>query len=143
MSSMFALWVATLLGFGGSVTALSVLPAAERTQVLIAVGGEVEYRDFTLEGPNRLVLDLVGSVHALPGYEFPAINRGGIRSVRTSQYAPEVVRVVLELDALVPYEIQAGEGGLRITLDNRAGPFDPWSSAPAASLAAAAQAPAP
>ena len=138
MSSMFALWVAALLGSGGPVTALSVLPAAERTQVLIAVAGEVEYRDFTLEAPNRLVVDLVGSVHALPRDAFPAINRGGIKSVRTSQYSPEVVRVVLELDALVPYEIQRGEGGLRILLQNPAGPFDPWTSAPAEVLASAA-----
>src|SRR5512145_1536653 len=100
MSSMFALWAAALLGAGGPVTALSVLPAAERTQVLIAVDGGVEYRDFTLESPNRLVVDLMGSVHALPRDEFPAIHRGGVRAVRTSQYAPDVVRVVLELDAL-------------------------------------------
>jgi type IV pilus assembly protein PilQ len=136
MSSMFALWVATLIGAGGPVTALSVLPAAERTQVLIAVAGGVEYRDFTLESPNRLVVDLVGSVHALPRDEFPAINRGGVRALRTSQYAPEIVRVVLELDALVPYRIEAGESGIRITLENRAGTFEPWSSAPVTAMAA-------
>ena len=140
MSSMFALWVAALLGYGGPVTALSVLPAAERTQVLIAVAGDVQYRDFTLEGPNRLVVDLVGSVHALPRDAFPGINRGGIRGVRTSQYSPDVVRVVLELDALVPYQVQRGEGGLRILLENRSGPFEPWSTAPAAALASATMA---
>ena len=143
MSSMFALWMAALMGAGGPVTALSVLPAAERTQVLIAVAGEVEYRDFTLEGPNRLVVDLVGSQHALPRENFPAINRGGIRSVRTSQYSPDIVRVVLELDALVPYQIQAGEGGIRVVLENRAGPFVPWTSAPAETFASAAVASAP
>src|SRR5690606_401997 len=129
MSSMFALWTAALLGAGGPVTAVSVTPAAERTQVLIAVDGAVEVRDFTLEGPYRLVVDLLGSVHALPREEFPAIDRGGIRTVRASQYSPEIVRVVLELDELVPYQIERTAVGLRVLLDNRAGPFVPWSSA--------------
>ena len=58
-SSMFALWAAALIGTGGPVTGVSVSPAAERTQILIAVDGEVEYRDFTMEGPNRLVIDII------------------------------------------------------------------------------------
>ena len=42
MSSMFALWAVALLGAGGPVTRVSVSPAAERTQIMIAVDGEVQ-----------------------------------------------------------------------------------------------------
>ena len=72
ISSMFALWAAALIGTGGPVTGVSVSPAAERTQILIAVDGEVEYRDFTMEGPNRLVIDIIGSQLALPQQNYPA-----------------------------------------------------------------------
>ena len=109
ISSMFALWAAAALA-GGPVTGVSVSPAAERTQILIAVDGDVEYRHFTMEGPNRLVVDIVGSRLALPRQDYPAINRGGVLALRTSQYSAEVVRVVLELDALVPYDIDEAEG---------------------------------
>ncbi len=129
MSSMFALWAAALLGTGGPVTGVSVSVAAERTHILIAVDGEVEYRDFTMEGPNRLVIDIIGSRLALPQDDYPAINRGGVMALRTSQYSAEVVRVVLELDALMPYEIQRAAGGLRVVLAKPTGPFDPWTSA--------------
>ena len=55
MSSMFALWAATLLGTGGPVTALSVVPAAERTQVLQDLPGRRPITDTRVEpdGPER------------------------------------------------------------------------------------------
>lgn len=129
MPSMFAFVAAAVVGTGGPVTGVSVLPAAERTQIVIAVAGEVEYREFTMEGPNRLVVDILGSTLALPQDEYPSINRGGVVSLRTSQYSPDVVRVVVELQAMVPYEVLRSEGGLRITLDNPTGRFTPWTSA--------------
>jgi type IV pilus assembly protein PilQ len=129
MSSMFALWAAALLGTSGPVTGVSVSPAAERTQILIAVDGEVQYRDFTMEGPNRLVVDILGSKLALPQDNYPRIDRGGVRGLRTSQYSTDVVRIVVELQSIVPYEIQRTGGGLRIVLDNPVGAFVPWTSA--------------
>lgn len=138
ISSMFALWAAALIGIGGPVTGVSVSSAAERTQVLIAVDGDVEYREFTMEGPNRLVIDIIGSRLALPNHDYPGINRGGVLAMRTSQYSAEVVRVVLELQSLVPYEVRATESGLRIVLDNPVGPFDPWTSALARTAAGSA-----
>lgn len=128
MSSIFALWASVVLGAGGPVTGLSIAPAAERTEVLIAVDGDVEFRDFTMEGPSRLVVDLFGARHALPRDDFLDVHRGGVTSIRTSQYSEDVVRVVLELTETVPYEVVPGEGGLHVLLSSAAGPFEPWSS---------------
>ena len=86
MTSMFALWVGTLVALGGPVTEVTITPMASQTSVLISFAGDVDYRDFTMEGPHRLVVDLMGTEHALPQDEF-TLNRGGIRSVRTSQYS--------------------------------------------------------
>ena len=99
-----------------------------RTSVFIAVDGDLEYRDFTMEGPNRLVVDFMGARHALPRAEFTEVNRGGIRSVRSSQYSENVVRVVLVLEDELGYTIIPEGRGLRITLQNPSGDFEPWSS---------------
>jgi type IV pilus assembly protein PilQ len=131
MTSMFALWAGTLLAVGGPVTEVSITPMATQTSVLISVDGDVRYRDFTMEGPHRLVVDFMGASHALPQEEFTEVNRGGIRSVRSSQYSEEIVRVVFVLDQRLGYSIVPDARGLRITLENPTGDFEPWSSAAA------------
>ncbi|HSH74148.1 MAG TPA: AMIN domain-containing protein [Longimicrobiales bacterium] len=131
MTSMFALWASALLTAGGSVTELTITPMAAQTSVLITVDGDFEYRDFTMEGPHRLVVDLMGARHALPRADFDALDRGGIRSVRSSQYSEDVVRVVFVLEERVGYTIMPDPGGLRISLQNPRGDFEPWSSSPA------------
>ena len=130
MTSMFALWASVLLALGGTVTELTITPMASQTSVLITVDGDVEYRDFTMEGPHRLVVDLLGAQHALPRAEFDGLNRGGIRSVRSSQYSDDVVRVVFVLDERLGYTIMPDPQGLRISLQNPSGDFEPWSSGP-------------
>jgi type IV pilus assembly protein PilQ len=110
----------------GTVTGIQLLPAPDRTELLIAVDGTVETRDFTMEGPHRLVVDLMGARFALQGERFPEVNRGGIRSIRASQFDDTVVRVVLELDEPVGHAVISGEGFVRVSLDTRAPNFDPW-----------------
>lgn len=127
--------------FGGDpVKRLDVLPNAERTEIMIGIEGEVQVRDFTLEAPQRLVVDLLGAVHALPRANYLDINRGGVRAVRTSQYSADVVRVVVELDHAVRYEVESGGGFVRLSLEGPGVAFEPWSTAEG--LASAAPAPA-
>ncbi|MFH1765872.1 MAG: AMIN domain-containing protein [Gemmatimonadota bacterium] len=128
MTSILYLLVNVLLGLGGPVTGLSVQPAPDRTEVVVSMEGQPEYREFTMEGPSRLVVDLIGAQHALPRENFLDINRGGVRSIRTSQYSGEIVRVVIELDAVVGYQILQGDRNLRVVLENPDGMFTPWSA---------------
>ncbi|MFO8175835.1 MAG: AMIN domain-containing protein [Longimicrobiales bacterium] len=135
MTSFLSLLAGLLATMGGPVTGLSIQPAPERTEVVISMEGQAEYRDFTMEGPNRLVLDLLDSHHALPRDNFLDIRRGGIRSIRTSQYSADIVRVVIELDRVVGYQILPGDGELRLVLENSGESFEPWSTGlPAAEL---------
>ncbi|NJD19985.1 MAG: AMIN domain-containing protein [Gemmatimonadetes bacterium] len=141
MTALYALWTGALLALGGPVTEVAIAPADQHTSVLIAVDGDVEFRDFTMEGPYRLVVDVLGARHALPNGEFSDVNRGGVRSVRASQYSDEVVRVVLVLSETPTYTIAPDPRGIRITLDNAEGDFAPWSSGGAAGAPAAPAAP--
>lgn len=128
MTSMFALWAGTLLALGGPVTEVTITPMAAQTSVLITVDGDVSYRDFTMEGPYRLVVDVMGAEHALPADDFGTVNRGGIISVRSTQYSDDVVRLVFVLDRPLAYNVLPDARGLRIALDNPIGDFEPWSS---------------
>jgi len=132
MTSILSVLTGVLLGFGGPVTGLSVQPAPERTEVVISIEGHAEFRDFTMEGPTRLVVDLMGAQHALPREDFPDIDRGGVRSIRTSQYSADIVRVVIDLDVLVGYQILQGDGNLRVILENSGPSFETWSTRAAA-----------
>ncbi len=129
-SILLALWSGLLLGLGGGpVTEVSIRSApSSTTEVLIAVDGDVEFREFTMEGPNRLVVDLFGARHQLPLGDFTGVNRGGITGVRTSQYSDDVVRVVLELESVRPYEVIAEPGLIRVVMENEGPAFEPWTS---------------
>jgi type IV pilus assembly protein PilQ len=114
--------------FSQPVTTVSVLPSVQRTELVVEVQGDIQYRDFTMEAPNRLVLDLMGARFELPRETFPAIDRGGVQAIRASQYSADVVRVVFELDELVDYQVTQGSGYLRVSLSSGSGQFDPWST---------------
>jgi type IV pilus assembly protein PilQ len=128
MTLFLSLLAGFLVAMGGPVTGLSIHPAPERTEVVISMGGQAQYRDFTMEAPNRLVLDLMGAQHALPQDNFMDIHRGGIRAIRTSQYSEDIVRVVIELEEVVGYQIIPSDGQIRVVLENRGEDFAPWST---------------
>jgi type IV pilus assembly protein PilQ len=128
MTSFLSLLAGLLVTLGGPVTGLSIEPAPERTEVVISMEGQAEYRDFTMEGPSRLVVDLMNARHALPRENYLDLNRGGVRSIRTSQYSDNIVRVVIELDQVVGYQMMPGDGELRIVLENPGGTFSAWSA---------------
>ncbi len=126
--SMFALWAGTLLAVGGSVTEVTISPMASHTSILVSTEGRTEHRSFTMEGPDRLVVDLIGATHALPQEYFAELNRGGVVSMRSTQYAEDIVRLVFVLEQSLRHEIIDDPRGLRIQLDNAVGDFEPWSS---------------
>lgn len=136
------------LGPGNSVVkGLSVIPAADRTEIVIGVEGDVTATDFALADPHRIVVDLVGMQPvAAASY---LVDRGGIRRLRVAQYSPDVVRIVVDMTQQVDYRVVSGTGELRLSFANPQGEFEPWRSqpfadtdpVPSASLPAAEPAP--
>jgi len=128
MTSILTLLIGLLLSASELVTGVSVVPNLNRTEILVSVDGSVSYRAFSLAEPARIVVDLLNARHALSQEDFLDINRGGVLSVRTSQYAEDIVRVVVDLEAISEYTIEESSGAIRISLNNSAGDFDPWES---------------
>jgi hypothetical protein len=98
---------------------------------VISLDAQVEARAFTMDGPSRVVIDLMGARFGSPEGIIEAVGRGGIHTIRASQYSADVVRVVLEVDGPLEYTVRTGETWVRVALANPSGvDFEPWSSAP-------------
>ena len=141
--TLFALGAACLLaatplaaddtrGPASEVTAVSVIPTPGHAELVIAVSGDVEYRDFVLREPDRLVLDITGAT-LKPGQAYDGVQRGGIKDVRYSQFRTDVVRVAIYLDGRHDYQVQKTGDAIRVSFGaDRA--FLAWSSTAPADL---------
>jgi hypothetical protein len=81
--------------------------ASGRPTVTLGTSGTVDYESFVLDGPDRLVLDLRGTVSMLDEYRFP-VEQGGVARVRAAQHVLEpepVTRVVFDLERPLAYSI--------------------------------------
>ncbi len=131
-------WVLAAVGLGmatpppvangpGDVTAISVLPSLGSVVVVVDVQGAVNVKDFTLSNPARVVVDVEGARLKIPGVLYDGAIRGGIVHIRYSQFRPDVVRIVLELESLRDYQLEYVDHTIRIAFstDHQ---FAAWSS---------------
>ena len=99
-----------------SVTALSIVPAAGRAEVVVAIDGTVDVVDFTLDNPRRIVVDFRGATLSVPARFYDKVARGGITDLRVAQTKPDVVRLVIHTDGLREYSVVRGEHDVRIAV---------------------------
>ncbi len=111
-----------------TATGFGVASADGKTTVAIAVNTGVDFMDFTLEGPNRIVVDLRGATIAKPGPVYDGVARGAILNIRAAQYQPNVVRVVIELQRKLSFSIQRSDNGLNVVINSNDAKFAAWSS---------------
>ena len=127
----------------GEVRGVSVLPGSGKVEIVIDLQGAAVVQDFTLSNPARLVIDLQGTRLTAPVALYDGKNRGGVRNVRYAQFKPDVVRVVIDLDALKDYQVERAAGQVRIRIGTERTGFAAWSSNSVAPLAAAVPPPPP
>jgi N-acetylmuramoyl-L-alanine amidase len=106
------------------VSAVRVWPAADYTRVTLESPSAVEHKVFSLENPDRLVVDLEGAdvtpalmrLAALIGDKDPYV-----RSVRVGRFKPGTVRLVFDLKSTVKPQVFAlapvGQYSHRLVLD--------------------------
>ena len=132
MSFLKALPAAALLFLPPSavtVHSVSVVPSSGKTDVVIGVNAAVEVQNFTLDAPARVVVDLKGASLAVTQRSYDRISRGGITNIRYSQFRPNIVRVVIDMDAKHPYDVKRGDAEVRITFSGgKTTEYSSWSS---------------
>ncbi|MCK4504307.1 MAG: AMIN domain-containing protein [Candidatus Aegiribacteria sp.] len=115
------------------VTDISVVPGGNVTLVTITADESISYERFLLTDPMRIVLDIGNAVHALPSTDF-SVGRGGVASIRTSQYKapPEgIVRIIIDVNGeLLNYSasLNGNQLILEMSTDPSGIPFASWSA---------------
>jgi len=120
----------------GAVVSLSVVPTSGRAQVVIGIDGTVSVKDFTLRSPERIVIDITGAKLSLRQSTYDRVARGGVIDVRTNQFKPNVVRVVLGLSGPRHYQVVRGKGAVMVSVDG-GGDFAAWRTSGSQSVAVA------
>lgn len=87
-------------------------------RVVIDLTKEFEYKEFYLENPSRLVVDIEGAVLSSDvKKEFP-LNSPHAKRVRLGQFNESTVRVVIETDAEIKtFVLDGGPSGCRLVID--------------------------
>jgi len=119
------------------VTGVEIEPAGPGgvTVVVTGDGPMPTYETFTLPDPPRLVVDIPNALHAIP--QPIAARPPLVTAVRSSQYRErpvQIVRVVLDLRAALPYRVMTAQSQLRVDIG---APAEAKASAPSATPAAA------
>lgn len=107
-----------------AIVAVRIWPAADYTRVTLELDAPLKFTHFTVENPDRLVVDLEGVefngvLVSLAG----KVSDGDpyIRQLRAGRYKPGVVRLVMDLKTKVSPQIfelkPVGEYGHRLVLD--------------------------
>jgi len=119
-----------------------------KVEVVIDLRGAAVVQDFTLSNPARLVIDIQGARLTAPVALYDGKNRGVVRNIRYAQFKPDVVRIVIDLDALKDYQVERTAGQVRVRIGSERTVFAAWSSSTltppvaAAPVAVASRAPA-
>lgn len=96
---------------------LTLMPEAaeDEVRVLVEADGPLAYRSFTLDGPARVVVDFEEALLSLAG-DTVEVGDPLLKRIRSSQYRPTVVRIVLDLTRPNPFHIEGRPEGVVIHL---------------------------
>lgn len=112
----------------GTVLSLLVKPDSARVDVVVGIRGDVTTKDFTLTGPDKIVVDIAhASLGLARGQSYDHAARGGIVNVHYAQFKPGVVRVVVTLDAPHSYRVTREAAGIRISVDGSTSNLPAWA----------------
>jgi type IV pilus assembly protein PilQ len=101
-----------------SLLGVDPVAAEGQARILLRGDGRFHYQAFTLESPDRLVLDLVGVRNHIGNLRLP-VDAAPVRRARVSQFKDEpqeVSRVVLDLTEPATYRVIEGANSLEVIL---------------------------
>ena len=121
-------WTARRVCLTAGMCAVMLWPGAAFAASTITGTVTFDVADFTLAGPNRIVLDLTGAALRMPPRYYDKVVRGGITNVRYAQYKPDVVRIVLDLDAAKAYKVERKGDEIRVSFAATQSAFKEWNA---------------
>ena len=100
------------------VSGIEVTRAAAQTTIRVATSGRATFKTLQFGGPERLVIDIPGANEIAGANRTTAVNHLGVLRVRSSQFSaePPVVRIVIDTERRVDFEINAEAGALEVQI---------------------------
>ncbi len=118
------LWV-TAPAFAATVKSVSMKEAGSATQVVIEGDGPLNYHDFTLESPDRIVVDCPGSVLAFTERTWSGREGTSVRNVRASEMGwgkEGGTRIVVDLTQPASYALSSVGNNLVLAVESQPQP---------------------
>jgi len=133
---ILTLFTAALTLADADVENLVLSRQGDQTVLRVDVSERVTSKQFAVEAngdkPYRIIVDIQPAIHRLTMKNFMTLPSTAIKSIRTSQYTVDpnrVVRIVLDMQKQVPYEVKYENGYLYIYLNDKDGiDFLTWNS---------------
>jgi N-acetylmuramoyl-L-alanine amidase len=106
MTRIFIYSILILLFFGGTffglgqenyhITGIQYWSAPDHTRILLAVSGKVPYKPFSLDNPNRFVVDFENTTLSFPNQDI-TIKDGIVNQIRFGNFEKNILRVVFDV----------------------------------------------
>lgn len=90
----------------------------DKTRIVVDLSEKTEFRADTLISPDRIFIDIMGSIAKLENTSKQIrIDDGVIKTVRAAQFNQEIIRIVLDLYQPTKYELFSLVGPDRVVID--------------------------
>jgi len=104
------LYLAAAPAFGATVKSISIKDSGSGTQIIVEADAPINYHDFTLESPDRIVLDCPGVTLAFSERTWAGRESSPVKSVRATEMGwgkDTGSRIVIDLAQPVSYGVSA------------------------------------
>jgi len=137
------LLLAAAPAFGATVKSISLKDAGAGTQVIVEADAPINYHDFTLESPDRIVLDCPGVSLAFAERTWAGREGSNVKAVRATEmgWGQETgSRIVVDLSRAVSYGVSQLGNNIVVALEANAPAQEPPSRASSTPTAASTDA---
>jgi type IV pilus assembly protein PilQ len=118
--------------FGATVKSISLKDAGAGTQIVVEADAPINYHDFTLEAPDRIVLDCPGAALAFVERTWAGREGSNVKSVRATEmgWGQETgSRIVVDLSRAMSYGVSQMGNNIVLALEANAPAQEPPSRA--------------
>jgi type IV pilus assembly protein PilQ len=112
------------------ISSVAITQDQQRAAVRVEGAGHLDVHATRIGNPERLVLDFAGARLNVQKTSIPGVS-APVRAVRLGQFRPDIARVVIDLTASAPYQIEHEGGAIVVYLEVAGQPAS--GTAPAAS----------
>ena len=98
------------------ISSVAITQDQQRAAVRVEGAGHLDVHATRIGNPERLVLDFAGARLGVQKTSIPGVS-APVRAVRLGQFRPDVARVVIDLTASAPYQIEHEGGAVVIYLE--------------------------